>query len=163
VLSRFDVAVVHLAVDYPNAVLELRSYIDSGDWAAACRAPCDRELKTLGAEARVSAPGMSTSNVFRIEPGPGVALVKVNGGSATLRTFGILGLGIGIPLGLGGTAMFSYGRYADKDGLAVAGEVVLGTGAALILAAIPLLIASTTNVRDGRGSLIAAAESPSHP
>jgi hypothetical protein len=150
---------VHLAADYPGAVLELRNYVDSGAWKVACGVPCDRALVTLGAEARVSAPGMSTSNVFRIDPGPGAALIKVNGGSATARTFGILGLGIGIPLGLTGTAMYSYGSYDDNDGLAIAGGVILGTGAAMILAAIPLLLSGTTNVRDGKGRLIAATES----
>jgi hypothetical protein len=137
--------------------------MDSGDWKAACTVPCNRTLMTLGAEARVSAPGMSTSNVFRIDPGPGAALVKVSGGSATARTFGILGLGIGIPLGLTGTAMYSYGAYDDRDGLAIAGGIVLGAGAAMIIAAIPLLISGTTNVSDGRGRLIAASESTSSP
>lgn len=137
-------------------MLELRSYADSGDWKVSCTVPCDRMLVTLGAEARVSAPGMSRSNVFRIDPGPGVALVKVSGGSSTLRTLGIAGLGIGIPLGLAGTAMYGYGKYDDRNDLAVSGGVVLGLGAVMILAAIPMLISSTTNVRDGKGSLIAA-------
>jgi hypothetical protein len=152
---------VHLAADYPGLVLELRSFVDSGDWKVACSVPCDRTLVTLGSDARVSAPGMSTSNVFRIEPGPGVALVKVSGGSSTLRTLGIAGLGIGIPLGLAGTAMYGFGKFDDKDGLAVGGAVVLGVGAVMILAAIPLLISSTTNVRDGKGSLIAEKASDS--
>lgn len=116
-------------------------------------------LVTLGMQARVTAPGMSRSNAFLIEPGPGVAQVKVNGGSATLRTLGLVGLATGIPLGLAGTGMYSYGKYSDKDGLAVAGGAVLGVGAVAILAAIPMLIASTTNVRDARGSLIAEAAS----
>src|SRR5688572_20081110 len=54
---RLDSALVHLAADYPGVVLELRSYADSGDWKVACSVPCDRTLVTLGAEARVSAPG----------------------------------------------------------------------------------------------------------
>ena len=115
-------------------------------------------LVTLGHQARVTAPGMSPSNVFRLEPGPGIALVKVSGGSSTLRSLGIAGLGIGIPLGLVGTGMYSYGSYKDNDGLAIAGGIVLGTGAVMILAALPMLIMSTTNVRDARGSLIAATE-----
>jgi hypothetical protein len=102
---------------------------------------------------------MSTSNAFRIEPGPGVALVKVSGGSLKLRTFGILGLGAGIPLGLAGATMYGYGTYKDKDGLALSGGFVLGVGAVMIVAALPLLIMSGTNVRDGKGSLIAALES----
>jgi hypothetical protein len=147
--------------DHPGVVLELRSYYDSSGWKVACDAPCDRTLVTLGSEARVSAPGMSTSNVFRIDPGPGVAFVKVSGGSSTLRTLGIAGLGIGIPLGLAGTAMYGLGKYDDNDGLAISGGVVLGVGAVMILAAIPMLLSSTTNVRDGKGRLIAA--SPSEP
>ena len=124
---RLDTALVHVAADYPGAVLELRSFVDSGDWRVACAAPCDQTLVTLGHQARVTAPGMSPSNVFRLEPGPGIALVKVSGGSASLRSLGIAGLGIGIPLGLAGTGMYSYGSYKDKDGLAIAGGVVLGT------------------------------------
>jgi len=156
-LPRLDSALVHLVADYPGVVLELRSYYDSGDWKVACNVPCDRVLVTLGSEARVSAPGMSTSNVFRIDPGPGIAFVRVNGGSSTLRTLGIAGLGIGIPLGLAGTAMYGFGKYEDKDGLAVGGGVVLGVGAVVILAAIPMLISSTTNVRDGKGIVVAAS------
>jgi hypothetical protein len=157
---RLDSALVRLVADYPGVVLELRSYYDSDHWKVACNAPCDRMLVTLGTEARVSAPGMSTSNVFRIDPGPGVAFVRVNGGSSTLRTLGIAGLGIGIPLGLAGTAMYGYGKYDDRDGLAISGGVVLGVGAVMILAAIPMLISSTTNVRDGKGHLVAATEAP---
>jgi hypothetical protein len=140
-------------------VLELRNYVDGGEWKFACAAPCDQTLVTLGSEARVAAPGMTRSNVFRIDPGPGIALVKVSGGSEQLRTFGILGLGIGIPIGLGGMAMYGYGKHQDRDGLALAGGIVLGTGAVMILAALPMLIASTTNVRDAKGSFIARAPS----
>jgi hypothetical protein len=150
---------VHVAANYPGAVLELRSFVDSGDWRAACAAPCDQTLVTLGMQARVTAPGMTSSNTFRIDPGPGIAHVKVTGGSGTLRTVGIASLATGIPLGLAGMGMFSYGKYSDKDGLATAGAVVLGTGALAMLAAIPLLISSTTNVRDAKGSLIASSSS----
>ncbi|HVR21288.1 MAG TPA: hypothetical protein VMS65_16355 [Polyangiaceae bacterium] len=154
---RFDTALVHVAVNYPGAILELRSFVDSDDWKPVCAAPCDRLLVTLGMQARVSAPGMTRSNAFRIEPGPGAALVKVSGGSATLRSLGIAGLVAGIPLGLVGTGMLSYGKYSDKDGLAIAGSIVLGTGALALLAAIPMLIASTTNVRDAQGRLVATS------
>jgi hypothetical protein len=99
---------------------------------------------------------MTTSNVFRIDPGPGIALVKVSGGSDKLRMLGILGLAGGIPIGLAGTAMYGYGKQEDRDGLVLAGGIVLGTGAALILAAIPMLISSTTNVRDAKGSAVAS-------
>jgi hypothetical protein len=52
--------------------------------------------------------------------------------------------------------MYSYGKYDDRDGLTLAGGIVLGTGAVMILTAIPMLIASTTNVRDAKGSPIAS-------
>ena len=97
----------------------------------------------------------STFSAVGIGSGPGIALVKVSGGSEKLRSFGILGLAVGIPVGLAGTAMYSYGKYDDRDGLALAGGIVLGAGAVMILAAIPMLISSTTTVRDAKGSFIA--------
>ena len=137
---RYDLAVVHLAADYPGAVLELRSFVDSGAWQVACAVPCDRALVTLGIEARVSAPGMSTFERLSHRSGSGR---RARQGErrfcdGALRSAS-LGLAVGIPLGLAGTAMYSYGSYSDDDGLAIAGGVVLGTGAVMILAAIPLL------------------------
>jgi hypothetical protein len=157
---RVDLAYVHVASNTPGTQLELRNFVDSTEWECACTVPCNRYLRTLGAEARVTAPGMSTSNAFRIDPGPGVALVKVSGGPSLHRTLGIWGLTLGVPLGLGGTAMYSYGKYQDNGALTVAGGIVLGTGAVMILASLPLLLSGTTNVRDGKGSFIAAEPSP---
>lgn len=148
-------AFVHLASNYPGTWLELRDYIEGGDWKRVCPVPCDRKLTVLGIQARVTAQDMSTSNVFRIQPGPGRALVRVEGGSKSSRSLGIWGLTLGIPVALGGMAAFSYGTVSDRDGAALAGAIVLGTGGALVLASLPLLLFGTTDVRDGRGSLIA--------
>jgi hypothetical protein len=149
-------AFVHLASDYPDTWLELKNFVDGGDWERVCAVPCDRKLAVLGVEARVTAEGMSTSNVFRIQPGAGRALVRVDGGAATTRRLGVLGLSIGIPVALTGMAGLSYGTVSDRDGLALTGALVLGTGGALLLASLPLLLFGTTDVRDGRGSLIAS-------
>jgi hypothetical protein len=149
-------AFVHVASDYPGTWLELKNFVEGGDWQRACEVPCDRKLTVLGIEARVTAPDMSTSNVFRIQPGPGRALVRVDGGSALTRRLGVLGLSIGIPVALTGMAGLSYGTVSDRDGLALAGGIVLGTGGALLLASLPLLLLGTTDVRDARGSQIAS-------
>ena len=108
-----------------------------------------------GQLARVTAPGMTTSNVFRIEPGSGTALVRVDGGSARMRSLGLLGLGVGIPTALAGMALFGYGKYADRDAMRVSGAVVLATGAVVLVASLPLLIIGGTKVRDARGTTIA--------
>ena len=105
--------------------------------------------------ARVSAAGMTTSNAFRIEPGAGVALVRVDGGSAKARSLGVLALAIGIPTTLAGGALYSYGSFADRDGMRISGAVVLGAGALAVLASLPFLLQGATTVRDARGSAIA--------
>jgi hypothetical protein len=148
-------SVVHLGSSYPGAWLELKSSVDDGEWARACAAPCDRSLVVAGSLARVSAPGMTTSNPFRIEPGTGTALVRVDGGSAESRTFGILGLFVGIPTVLTGMSLYGYGRFAERDGMQLAGAIVLGTGTVTLLASLPLLLMGSTTVRDGRGRAIA--------
>jgi len=148
-------SLVHIGSSYPGTWLELRSRIDAGDWQRVCLAPCDRALVVDGSLARVVAPGMTTSNAFRIDPGPGIALVRVDGGSAKARTLGILGLAIGIPVTLGGGALYSYGTFAERDGMRTSGAVVLGVGALAVLASLPFLLAGATTVRDSRGSAIA--------
>ena len=90
-------SLVHLGSSHAGTWLELKSSVDQGDWQRVCPAPCDRSLMVSGALARVSAPGMTPSNPFRIEPGAGTAFVRVDGGSAKARSIGILGLFIGIP------------------------------------------------------------------
>jgi hypothetical protein len=149
------VSVVHIGSSYAGTWLELRSRVDRGEWQRVCLAPCDRPLVVEGTLARVSAPGMTTSNPFRIDPGAGVALVRVDGGSAKARTLGILGLAIGIPVTLGGGVLYSYGTFAEHDTMRTSGAVVLGAGALAVLASLPFLFTGATTVRDGRGSAIA--------
>jgi len=153
-------AFVHLFADYPGAVLELRSYIDETDWKVACQAPCDRTLRVDGMDARVVAPGMTTSNVFRIEPGRGTANLKVDGGSAGSRTIGTVGFAAGIPLALGGMALWGYGKLEDRRGLQTAGIVTLGVAAVALVGALPFLSAGSTKVRDGKGKTIASRSAP---
>lgn len=150
-------SIVHLASSHPGTALELKSSVDETDWQRVCLAPCDRSVVVLGMLARASAPGMTTSNVFRIRPGVGPALVKVEGGSSSARTLGIIGLAAGIPIALGGAALFSYGQTTDRDAMSVGGAVMLGTGALALLVALPLLVNGGTSVRDGEGRKIAAA------
>jgi hypothetical protein len=146
---------VHLYADYPGAWLELKSAVDPGPWRLACHAPCDRKLEVEAALARVAAPGMATSNVFRIDPGAGTAHLKVSGGSALLRQLGILGLAGGLPVTLAGAALYGYGFTRDEAGFRTAGAVTLAVGTVSILAALPMLIAGSTTVRDARGGFIA--------
>jgi hypothetical protein len=108
--------------------------------------------------ARAVAPGMTPSNSFRIDPGPGTALIKVDGGSNQLRTLGIIGMAAGIPIALTGMGLFSYGRVEDDSGLTTAGAIVLGTGAVIALVALPLLFSGKTSVQDGKGKLIATRD-----
>ena len=82
-------------------------------------------------------------------------VVLVDGGSAKARSLGILGLFIGIPTALTGMTLYSYGRFSDRDGMQLAGAIVLGTGALTLLASLPLLLVGSTAVRDGRGRVIA--------
>ena len=145
-----------MASDYPGTWLEMRNFVEGGDWQRICAVPCDRVLNVLGTQARVTADGMSTSNVFRLQPGPGRALVRVDGGSDSARRFGVLGLAIGIPVALTGAAGLSYGVVSDRDGMSLAGGITLGVGGALVLAALPLLLLGTTDVRDGAGGQIAS-------
>lgn len=146
---------VHLFVDYPGAWLELRDYVDEGRWRRACFAPCDRVLVVDGMQARVRAPGMSTSNVFRITAGRGTARLRVSGGSAEARTLGIIGLAAGIPVSLAGMGMYGYGVFKQRSAFKVAGASALAVGAVAVLAALPLLVIGSTTVRDARGKAIA--------
>jgi len=155
--TRADSARVHLFSTYPNAWLELRSYVDAGSWRRACAAPCDRTLVVEGMEARVVADGMTTSNVFRIDPGAGTANLRVSGGSASARSIGLAALIGGIPLALGGMALFGYGSLESKDELRTAGIVTLAVGAVAVVGSLPFLVAGSSSVRDGRGSVIARA------
>ena len=129
--------------------------VDRDGWRRMCLAPCDQSLYVDGTLARVTAPGMTTSNAFRIDPGQGTALVRIDGGSARARSLGILSFAIGIPTTLAGGALYGYGSYADREGFRIGGTVVLGLGALAVLAALPLLLSGSTTVRDAHGSAIA--------
>jgi hypothetical protein len=151
---------VYVSVDYEDAVIETRSSVDRGPWSAICRVPCDRPLVVEDTQLRVVAPRMTASNGFRIEPGSGTARLRVSGGSSTARTLGIVGLVAGIPLSLGGGALFGYGAVADREGMQTAGIVTIAVGAAAVVAALPLLLVGSTKVRDARGRVIAHAPPP---
>jgi len=149
---------VHIAVSHRDAWLEMRSYVDGGEFVRACAAPCDIKLQVEGREARVVAPGMTTSNIFRFDGGSGTAGVRIDGGSATARRAGIVTLAIGIPVALAGMALYAQGRVKDKTGLQVAGIAGLAAGGLSIAVSLPLLMFGTTHVKDAKGSLIALSK-----
>lgn len=146
---------MHIAADYPNARLEGRSRVDLGEWRVLCAAPCDQSLRVDGLEVRVTAPDMTTSNVFVIDPGGGTARLRVSGGSSTSRRLGIIGLAVGLPIAFGGMTLFGVGSVEDQQGVRTAGIATLGVGAAAVLVALPLLLVGATTVRNERGSYIA--------
>jgi hypothetical protein len=149
-----------VSVDYEDAVIETRSSVERGAWSTACRAPCDRSLMVEDTQLRVVAPQMTASNEFRVAPGSGTARLRVSGGSATARGLGLAGLLGGIPLSLGGGALFGYGAVSDREGMQTAGIVALAVGATAVVAALPLLLVGSTRVRDARGRTIARASPP---
>jgi len=151
-------ALVHVGVSHRDAWLETRSYVDGGPFVRTCRAPCDIKLSVEGLEARVVAPGMTTSNIFRFDAGGGVAGVRVDGGSASARHAGILTLAIGIPVALAGMALFAQGRVKDSSALEAAGIAGLAAGGLSIGISLPLLLIGTTHVKNARGSQIALGE-----
>jgi hypothetical protein len=148
-------AIVHVAVSHRDAWLETRSSIDGGEFVRACPAPCDIKLQVNGVEARVVAPGMTTSNVFRFDAGAGVAGVRVDGGSASARRFGIITLASGIPVALVGMSLFALGRVKDNGGMEGAGIAALAVGGVSVSVSLPLLLLGTTHVKNAKGSLIA--------
>jgi hypothetical protein len=151
-------ALVHVAVNHRDAWLEMRSYVDGGAFVRICAAPCDLRLQVEGREARVVAPDMTPSNVFRFDAGSGTAGVRVDGGSASARRVGIITLAIGIPLALAGMGLYAQGRVKDNTGLQVAGIAGLATGGVSIGISLPLLLIGSTNVKNAKGSLIATSE-----
>jgi hypothetical protein len=152
---------VHVGVDYSEAWLETRNYVDGGLFQRTCRAPCDVKLQVQGLEARVVADGMTTSNNFRFDPGTGTAGVRVEGGSATARRWGIVTLAGGIPLALAGMALFAQGRVKGNSGLEIAGIAGLAVGGVSVGISLPLLFKGTTHVKDSKGALIALGVSTS--
>jgi len=151
-------AVVHVAVSYRDAWLEMRSYVDGGAFVRTCATPCDLKVQVEGREARVVAPGMTTSNIFRFEAGGGTAGVRVDGGSATARRAGIITLALGIPVALAGMGLFAQGRVKDRAGLQAAGIAGLAAGGLSVVISLPLLIIGSTHVKDAKGSFIASNE-----
>ncbi len=151
---------VHLAVNYRDAWLETRSYVDDGAFTRTCRAPCDVELNVVGLEARVVAPGMTASNTFRFDAGAGSAGVRVDGGSATARTVGIATLAAGIPVALAGMALLAVGNQEGKGGLKAAGIAGLALGGVSIGVSLPLLLIGSTHVKSASGSRIASRLTP---
>lgn len=152
---------MHVAVNHRDAWLEMRSYVDGGEFIRTCPTPCDALLQVEGREARVVAPGMTTSNIFRIAAGGGTAGVRVDGGSASARRAGIITLLIGIPVALAGMGLFAQGRLKDRTGLEAAGIAGLAAGGLSIGISLPLLLLGATRVRDANGSLIASSAPPS--
>jgi hypothetical protein len=150
--------VVHIAVSHKDAWLEMRSYVDGGAFQRICQAPCDLKLQVEGREARVSAAGMTTSNIFRFDGGDGTAGVRVEGGSASSRRAGIITLAVGIPVALLGMGLFAQGKVRDNQGLTVAGIAGLSAGGLSIAVSLPLLLIGTTHVKNAKGSLIARSE-----
>lgn len=151
-------AEVHVAVNRRDAWLEMRSYVDGGDFVRVCRAPCDLTLQVEDREARVVAPGMTTSNVFRFDAGSGTAGVRVEGGSSSLRTAGVISLAAGIPIALAGMAMFALGRVHHSSGMEAAGIAGLSLGGVGVGISLPLVVLGTTRVKNAKGSLIAVGE-----
>jgi hypothetical protein len=147
-------------VDYRDAWLETRQYVDGNEFARTCRAPCDIALDVQGLEARVVAPGMTPSNVFRFDAGVGAAGVRVDGGSATARMAGIIALAAGIPVALGGMALFAQGSVQDRGGLKAAGIAALALGGVSIAVSFPLLLVGTTRVKSAKGARIASVYTP---
>lgn len=151
---------VHVATSHPGTWLEQKSTLDNTGWERVCAAPCDKEIVVQGVLLRATATGMTTSNAFRVQPGPGVALVKVEGGSSSLRLAGVIGLAGGLPIAFTGMTLFGYGTYKRDDDLRTTGAVVLGVGAVAVLAALPLLMMGGTDVRDGNDTMIALLRGP---
>lgn len=150
-----DIAVVTLHVTYPGAWLELKDLMKRGSFERVCSAPCGLPIRVAASEARVTAPDMTASNVFRIDPGSGTARLRVEGGSKTHRDAGLIALSVGIPVTLTGMGILGYGRLKESSTLTTTGIVVLVAGGVAVLGSLPLLAAGKTRVRDGEGRVIA--------
>ncbi len=73
---------------------------------------------------------------------------------------GLTALIAGIPVSMVGGAQLGYGAIDDNAALKISGGITPGPGAAMVLTALPLLVAGGTDVRDGRGRQIALRELP---
>jgi hypothetical protein len=159
-LTRPIDAVVHLAATYDAARLEARSRVDTESWRVICDAPCDRSIRVEGLELRVTAPRMTPTNAFVVDPGPGVARFRVSGGSATARDLGIVGLAGGLPIAFAGMALFGLGSVRESSGERTGGIVTLAVGAAVVLIALPLLLVGSSSVKNEQGKYIARGAAP---
>lgn len=148
-------AAVHIAANYTGAWLEGRGRVDKGEWQRLCRAPCDRTLRVEGLELRMTAPSMTASNPFVIDPGPGTARLRLAGGSSTARNLGIYGLAGGLLVSFGGMTLFGLGSLENEQAVRTAGIVTLAVGATAIVVALPLLLIGSTAVRNEKGAYIA--------
>lgn len=99
---------------------------------------------------------MTPSKAFRIEPGSGAALLKIDGGSAAARAWGRASFALGVPVSLLGMTGFALGSFDDRTSLKTAGAVSLGVGAALVLVALPLLVRGATSVKNEKGDSVAS-------
>lgn len=151
-----DIAVVTLHVTYPGAWLELKDLMTRGSFERVCSAPCGLPIRVAASEARVTAPDMTASNVFRIDPGSGTARLRIEGGSKSYRDAGLIALSVGIPVTLTGMGILGYGRLKESSTLTTTGIVVLVAGGVAVLGSLPLLAAGKTRVRDGEGRVIAS-------
>jgi hypothetical protein len=120
-----------------------------------CLAPCDREVDVDTTEARVTAPGMTSSNTFLIEPGRGTASFKVTGGSAETKQIGVIALASGLGVSLVGMGVYGVGFLDDDKGLKTGGIVTMAVGGAAVLASLPLLSIGSTRVQNSKGKTVA--------
>ncbi len=105
---------------------------------------------------RVTARRMTPSNTFGIEPGAGAARLRVSGGSAKAREFGLIGLAGGLPVTFAGVTFLGVGSIRGDSAERTAGIVTLSIGAAAVLAALPLLVAGSTSVKNAEGRHVAS-------
>lgn len=150
-------ASIHIAANYGEAWLEGRSRVDLGQWQKLCPAPCDRKVRVEGLELRMTAPNMTPSNAFIVDPGAGTARLRIGGGSATARELGIVGLAAGLPVTFAGMTLFGLGSLEEEQAVKTAGIVTLAVGAAAIVVALPLLLIGSTTVKNEKGAYIARA------
>lgn len=150
-------AYVEIKVNYPNAWLELRSVIYGGEWRKVCEIPCGKTLEVDGMDARVRAPGMTPTNIFRIQPGIGTARIQVKGGSELWGQVGFYSIALGLPVLLGSGAAYGYGFQEQSQPLQTGGIVGMVVSGVAIVASLPMLLMSATSVRDYDGKLIGKA------
>jgi hypothetical protein len=109
-----------------------------------------------GTDLRVTAPRMTRSNTFVVEPGSGTASMRVAGGSARARDFGLVGLAAGLPVMFAGVTLLGVGSIHEQPGERTAGIVTLSVGAVAVLAALPLLVIGSTSVKNAAGRNVAS-------